>query len=110
MVRRSRHLRALDALRAQTEKSEERLIAEARAALLIPFCDRTGFRFTAGMGTWSFDKKDKRGHSVDIAGWDTPSLKRLPAGLLAFLQSDSVCYRNNDLGSLMEDYTPKGWK
>lgn len=74
-----------------------KIAAEARKKYIIPFCDKTGYCFYAGMGNWLFCDGVE---SLDC--WD----KRIPKRVLGALES-GILYRQNDLGSLMEDYDPK---
>lgn len=93
--------RQLDRLARQFEREADKLIAEARQKYVIPFCDRTGLRFTAGMGSWSFDN----GHG------DYKNLpEELPKRLGDVLSAEYPLNRCNDVGSLMESYTPKNYK
>lgn len=101
---RNRYLSQVDAIRARTDAETDKVIDAVRADLLIPFCERTGLRFTSGMGSWSFDKRDRYGvRQYYGAGDAIPG--RIPRMLIDFLGELSVVC-NNDLGSLMQGYTP----
>jgi hypothetical protein len=108
----------IERIREAAETAQDVVIAKVRVELLIPFCERTGLRFTAGNGTWSFDKRDKYGvqqhygtDDVDLYRKRGPLLTafKMPLTLAQFLQENHVGSLN-DLGSLMEDYTPANWK
>lgn len=105
----TKFLQAIDRIRADADKRTEAVIASARLALLVPYCERTGMRFTAGMGTWSFDYWDRYGTHQFISDWDELKTKRIPRGLYNFLCELDVTSRN-DLGAVMEDYTPSTYK
>ncbi len=82
-------------------KEIEAIADVVRNKYVIPYCDRTGLRFT-GMGSWSFDGKGKH-----IGDWDSKG--QLPQRLDNLLHTGTVNTRT-DLAMMMEDYTPKGWK
>ena len=50
----------LDAATAAHEKSVFDAVEKARQKHLIPFCDKTGYRFISGMGGYVFEFQDKR--------------------------------------------------
>jgi hypothetical protein len=81
----------------------DQLAAQVRAEHVIPFCDRKGWEFSAGMGSWSFH--DKRGRVY--SDWDNSV--GIPKRLRDMLRQDTFLH-NNSLGSLMESYRPKGFK
>lgn len=103
----SKYTKALDAIAEQAGKQADALITQVRRELLIPYCDRTGLRFTAGMGSWSFDKK-----GITYGSWDADfPPPRVPKRLYEFLQSGYPTNPHyNDCGSMMLDYTPLSWK
>jgi hypothetical protein len=76
---------------------------QVRRELIIPFCDRTGYQFSAGMGSWSFHKDGKM-----LSDWDDSNVgngvKGLPKKIYDALHAETLF--NNDLGSLIEDYKP----
>jgi hypothetical protein len=104
------YLKQVERIMEEANARQDAVIAEVRRTLLIPFCDRKGWRFTAGMGSWSFDFSKPVNFADSLGGWDQEECKRLiPKQLLEFLQTDATTC-NNDLGSLMEDYTPSNYK
>lgn len=70
---------------------------DIRTRIVIPYCERTGMRFKAGMGSWSFDHPTK-GYQFNE---DAPKYVREPLG-------DELLSRQ-DIGSVILDYTPKGY-
>jgi hypothetical protein len=92
--------RQLAAILAAAERAEEKVIAEARAKYVVPFCDRTGYSLSAGMGSWSFHKGDRTISSFDAED-------QLPARVYAVMTAATI-NRSQDAGSLMACYTPKG--
>lgn len=103
----SKYLKILEQIQADAIRKQDNLIAAVRAELLVPYCNRAGLRFTAGMGSWSFDKPNRYG-STDWFSYNEPP-PRIPKTLLAFLRQHAIdC--NNDLGSLMQDYTPPNYR
>lgn len=96
----------IDKLTIEVDKKIEAMISEARRDYIIPFCLRTGYRFISGMGSWSFDKKGRHGqiwvHSFDPEG--------LPKRILQILSTEYPLNRSNDIGSLMQDFTPPNWE
>lgn len=82
------------------DAAEQKVIDAIRTKYVIPFCDRKGWKFYAGMGTWSFyDSKGDSFYAQD----------QLPARLYAMLSENSVTSQN-DIGSLMAYYTPANYK
>lgn len=82
-----------------------------RTELVIPFCDRKGWRFVAGMGTWNFVKPKAKGHE-GVSIWDEPTdaegRRRFGVRLWNALQADVIS--GQSLGSLIPDYTPPGYE
>lgn len=107
----SKYLKHHEAILAESNRQQEELIATARQKLLIPYCNRTGQRFSAGMGTWVFFRKLPNGQEQQVGGFDDHSAaaKRIPKTLRSFLEAESGLCRN-DLGALMEDYTPPNYE
>ena len=77
---------------------------QERQRLVIPYCNRTRRRFIAGNGGWSFGRK---GDFDMFAGLKDPDT--LPKYILKTL-SLATLNRCNDLGSLMQDYTPPNFE
>lgn len=104
----NKYLKRHEELRDRWTTQENALIDAIQHDLLIPFCNRTGLRFTAGMGTWSFDKPNRWNTGKDWYGSDhkPPGISKT---LYDLLREGSAC-RLNDLGSLMQDYTPPNYK
>lgn len=104
-MRMNRYMRQLETIRLAAERQEEALIESIRTDLLVPFCDRVGAKFTSGMGTWMFRRGKSTQHSFEHDGpfW---GMSRM---LYTLLHAESA-YCNNDLGSMMEDYTPASYK
>ncbi|QPZ53291.1 hypothetical protein AchV4_0058 [Achromobacter phage vB_AchrS_AchV4] len=73
-----------------------KLAADVRAGFVIPHCDAHGLRFVAGMGGWAFYGQD--GEPLDDA--------RLPKRIAHALGLPTA-NPANDLGSLVDDYTPE---
>lgn len=88
------------------DKEIESMIKEARRDYIIPFCLRTGYRFTSGMGSWSFDRKGRHGQ-IWINSFDPEGL---PKRVLQILSTEHPLNRSNDIGSLMQDFTPPNWE
>ena len=103
----NQYIKQIEAISAEAEMKADGLIALVREKLLIPYCDRTGLRFTSGMGSWSFDKK-----GVTYGDWDADfPPPKIPKTLYDFLTSGYVTNpQYNDCGSMMLDYTPANWK
>lgn len=91
--------KAIERIERQAVVSVEALADRYRTSHVIPYCDRHGLRFTAGMGEWSFD--DGNGNYCDSS--DLP--KRLSDVL-----TTSVLNGRQGLGSLMLDYVPPNYK
>lgn len=104
----SKYLKRIEAARAEADKVMQAVIDQVRIDLLIPYCNRTKLRFTAGMGSWSFDKANLWKTEQVYWGRCDKLPGRIPSTLYDFLHEDAVTSQN-DLGSLMEDYTPPGW-
>lgn len=94
--------KAIEAAHAQCEKACDAAIADVRTRLVIPYCDRHGCRFIAGMGGWNFVWPD--GRRATHEEW---SDVRLPKRMCDALCTDYPLSRSNDCGSMMADYTPK---
>ena len=91
--------KAIEREQARYEKAVDALIDAARTKYVIPYCERTGRKFVAGMGGWSFHADDGR---TNISGWNADTL---PKRLREVLETDYGMHRN-DCGSMMQDYTP----
>jgi len=91
----------LDKLNAQYDKAATKLLSEARAKYVIPFCDKHSLKFVAGMGTWCFWKNGDLWKGEQIWGDDKEDM---PKRLLAVLDAE-MHNCPNSAGSLMEDYT-----
>lgn len=102
-------MRRIEAIRDKADKDQDAVIADVRRDLLIPYCNRTKLRFTAGMGSWSLDKPGPYGNDQTYLHYGGEFPGRMPKALNAFLHERST-FSNNDLGSLMLDYTPPGWR
>lgn len=89
-------------IRVQAEKQVHALAEEIRARYVVPFCDRTGMNFSAGMGSWSFHDQKGRSIGTTYADW---GLKPLPKRLRAALEIDAPGF-NQDIGSLIPSYFP----
>ena len=94
--------RKFDQLARALEREADKAMAEARTKYVIPFCDRTGMRFIAGMGSWSFDKPG----CESIGSWNSEDLPKRLRDVLTVEYPIGRC----DAGSLMADYTPKNYK
>jgi hypothetical protein len=94
---------ALDKAAEQCAAACDAAMASARRKYVVPFCDKHACRFTAGMGSWSFDG----GGVEQIGGWNSEDL---PQRLRAILQTEYPLNRGQDCGSMMQDYTPKNYK
>lgn len=103
----NKYLSTLEAIAERVDREQDALIAAVRNDLLVPFCNRTGMRFTAGMGSWSFDKLDRYGFRQYLHFGDP--IPGIPKTLSDFLHKDALLSRN-DLGSLMQDYTPPNYR
>ncbi len=99
---------ALDRLQASIRAQEDTIIAQVRAKYVIPYCDRYGLRFTAGMGSWSFDNGKTGYYEIHIGGWSNPH--ELPKRIWDCLNRSLPSNPGQDLGSVMEDYTPKNYR
>lgn len=103
--------KAIDRIALQAEKELAKLIAEARAKYVVPFCDKHGCRFSAGMGSWSFHGGDlPHGGYWDEGYLSGSAAERIPKRLYAVLSAEYPLNRNNDCGSLMESYTPANYR
>ena len=102
----SKYERALDRARRDADIWQDRVAVQARKDLVIPFCEKHGYKFVAGMGSWSFHREHGSEQRKQIGSWNEDLL---PKRLREVLQLDAIdC--NNSLGSLMPDYTPKNWR
>lgn len=101
-VKRCALQRELDKIAAVAERAEAVAIEAARAKYVVPFCDRTGYRLSAGMGSWSFHRDTGPEWLRQLGHDDKVSI---PARVYAVMTA-AVINRYNDAGSLMEDYTP----
>lgn len=95
--------KALNVAARECERKCDVAIEYARKKYVIPFCEKHGCKFIAGMGSWSF-----HGGSIgQMGGWCDD---RLPKRLLAVLRNEHPLNHNNDCGSLMADYVPTNYK
>lgn len=98
---------AIDRIAIAAEKALDKVIAEARAKYVIPFCDKHGCKFSAGMGSWSFHG-GKIGYGDGYLGRQDET--QLPKRLYTVLTMEYPLNRMNDCGSLMQDYKPLNFK
>lgn len=91
-----------EALRAEAAYTARigALAVAVRTKYVVPFCDRHGCVFKAGMGGWQFQWPDGR-RATDGDG----SAFRLPSRLASALKI-KVFYGANSLGTIIEDYAP----
>ncbi len=89
--------RELNRIAARADREEEKAIAAARLKYVVPFCDRTGYKLSAGMGSWSFHRGDDMLNTYDM----------LPVRLRAVMEAETLT--GQSAGSLMQDYTPKNF-
>lgn len=94
----------LERLLDQYNAGTAQLIDAIRSKYVIPYCERTGMRFRAGNGSWSFDN----GKGKYMGEWRDAS-EDLPKRMYELLVTE-VAVSRNDLGSLMADYTPTTYK
>lgn len=90
--------KALDKCAAAYDREITKLINDAHAKHVVPYCDKKGYAFTAGMGGFSFD--DGKGRYLDR--------DELPKRLRAVVSAE-LLYQANDAGSLMPDYRPENY-
>lgn len=93
--------KAIEREQARYEKAVDALIDAARTKYVIPYCERTGREFVAGMGGWGFHGANDSANDT-ISGWNSD---RLPKRLREVLETDYGMHQN-DCGSMMEDYKP----
>lgn len=91
--------KAIEREQKRYQNTVDKLIDAARTKYVIPYCERTGRKFVAGMGGWSFHPSD---HRETISGWNAD---KLPKRLREVLETDYGMFRN-DCGSMMQDYKP----
>ena len=63
------------------------------------YCRRKGYKFVAGNGAWYMGKDDE-------PAVVTLERRGIPQGIASILRREVEGLPGNDLGSLMEDYTP----
>lgn len=84
--------RALVRAENKYAREVERVATALRAKYVVPYCNKTGRRFCAGMGSWSLG---------DAGSWDA---RGLPIRVGEALDVRDI--RGQDLGSQMGDYKP----
>jgi hypothetical protein len=84
----------------QVHALEDGLCNMIRTDVLVPFCERKGWRFSAGMGSWSVIRPT--GDYIDN--------ESLPKVLRYMLCAPSLANPVQQLGSMIEGYTPTTWK
>jgi len=96
--------KALDVIASDCEQRVTVLLDSIRRELVIPFCERKGMKFSAGMGSWDFHTKDHRKVMSPIERNGLPFIifntLRLEYPLNPTVQ---------DIGSMMQGYTPRAW-
>jgi hypothetical protein len=123
MARTTATEKALDKLFRGYCDQVEALAMQVREQYVIPFCDKHGLRFVAGMGSWCFwDSKgtylfEAMEHIGDDWSTDERGLGYLHSGeetkryrckrMLHLLATPPDGFNGSPLGSLMDDYTPK---
>lgn len=95
--------RALARAEREHSRAEAAAIEAARQKYIIPFCERRGWSFVAGMGTYGFRTADDE-HAAGSAIWDS-DIDSLPKRVRAALSTETLT--GQDAGSLMRDYTPR---
>jgi hypothetical protein len=100
-VKRCALQRELDRTAAAAERAEQVAVDAARVKYVIPFCDRTGYRLSAGMGSWSFHRDTGPQWSHMLNYHDE---KHIPARVYAVMTAETS--NGQDAGSMMQDYTP----
>lgn len=89
----------LAAAMRHVEKVTDQVAADVRRMHVIPYCDKHNLKFVTGMGMWMFvTTKD-----------EIKQPSTLPKRL-AHLMYASTYSKANSLGSLIQDYTPRGFK
>ena len=94
----------LDALADVYEAECDKIIAEAREKYIIPFCNKTGYKFIAGMGGWNF-----YGNGETLGEWEAITGK-IPKRVYQAPTMAAYNLNYNSVGSLMQDYTPPNYK
>ncbi len=105
----------LDIFAEQYGKQIDQLAEDIRKHFVIPYCDKTGRRFSAGMGTWCFIDEHGNFYSDrqskfyfcddgDVEQWSAS----LPPDLCDILEAKTI-FRTGDLGAHMQDYTPANY-
>lgn len=93
--------KALERAAAAYWAEVDRIAAALRARYVVPYCDRTGAKFSAGMGSYGFHGKngEQMGGSWDI---DVNEGRTPPARVYNACEvRDHI--KGQSLGSLMED-------
>lgn len=92
----------LDAIKEAAEQAELAVVARYRDKYIVPYCNRHRIKLIAGMGEWYL--VDEQGRTGDV--WEG---RPIPVRVREVLEA-KVINRCNDAGSLMENYTPPGWR
>lgn len=99
--------KAIDRVAKAADIELDKIIEAARQKYVIPFCDKHGCEFSAGMGSWSFHG-GRIGYGDGYLGRNDE--KAIGKRLYAVLAMEYPLNRMNDCGSLMRDYTPANFK
>jgi phosphorylcholine metabolism protein LicD len=81
------------------------LANDIRNEVIVPFCDKHGLSFRSGMGTWILE-----GHGKVYASWDEDVHRFMPKKLYEALTIPWHLGARQDLGALIQDYTPANYK
>jgi hypothetical protein len=98
---------AVEAARVAYWDAIDAAATQARTLHVIPFCNRHGWKFIAGMGTWSF--RDSAGEHHGTWEIDNEAAGRSFYGVRLWDALTAETIGGQDLGSLIEDYTPPGY-
>ena len=101
--------RKLDELRDEMARDVDALAEKVRAELVIPFCDKHSLKFVAGMGTWLFFTADGDQFGSGYDWTESRAGKIRMSKTLRDALSADVYYCQNDLGSLIPDYTSRAY-
>lgn len=123
----SRYLVTVEKIEQAAFDEIDKVATKVREELLIPFCNRTGFRFLVIQGNWLFDWPTPRRtvlakNAQSMYDWQIsiPGARkngendflpgRPPRALIEFMKQEHPLRPSMSLGDLMESYTPPGWK
>jgi hypothetical protein len=90
-------LRRIDMEQRRYAAALSQIADDWREQVLIPFCRRKGWRFTAGMGTWCFWDRDNAHRFGDDKG--------IPSGIRSVLEM-SIDGDNSFGAVYVQDYKP----